>query len=185
MDSALVAIIHEPEAYQFQKMVDIFSRDVIRRYAETVVTDNLHHDLLPALALAQNMETASIVDTVKRSRLRGKGGASYPTYRKMELMRQQRPGKRCVVINGSEHEPGSDKDQFLLTRYPETVLEGALILARATSADLLVFAIKETASDAIVYLQSSIDNLATECGLAIDIKIVPVEETYLVGEIVR
>lgn len=163
-------------------MIDIFSRAVVRTRAAAVLTDVAHNYPFPALTLAQGMTFGSLVDVVRQSGLTGKGGAGYPTHRKLELMGEQSLERRYVVINGSEHEPGSDKDRYLLERYPETALEGALILAHALKAACLIFAIKETAGDAIASLQSAIDRLLPQSGVSIETKIIPVEEAYLVGE---
>jgi NADH:ubiquinone oxidoreductase subunit F (NADH-binding) len=174
--------VHVAEDCLSPKVIDIFSRAAVRTRATGALSGIAHNHPFPALSLAQQMGTAAVVDAVRLSGLRGKGGAAYPTYRKLDLMAKQTPDGRCVVINGSEHEPGSDKDRYLLERYPETVLEGALILARATSAVSLTFAVKKTAGDAISSLQSAIDRLLPRVGLAIQTKVVPVEEAYLVGE---
>jgi NADH:ubiquinone oxidoreductase subunit F (NADH-binding) len=159
-------------------MIDIFSRAVICKRAATILADIGHNNPFPALTLAQKMSFGSLVDVVRQSGLRGKGGAGYPTYKKLELMERQSLERRYIVINGSEHEPGSDKDRYLLEHYPETVLEGALILGHALRAVSLIFAVKKTAGNAITSLQSAIDWIAAR----MEIKIARVEEAYLVGE---
>jgi NADH:ubiquinone oxidoreductase subunit F (NADH-binding) len=163
-------------------VIDIFDRAVVRSRATKLLAEIDSSHPFPALLLAQKMGSAAVLEVVRLSGLRGKGGAAYPTYRKLGLMVQQTPEGRCVVINGSEHEPGSDKDRYLLERYPETVLEGALILAHATGAASLIVAVKKTAVDAILSLQSAVNRLMVLIGPAIKIVVVPVEEAYLVGE---
>jgi NADH:ubiquinone oxidoreductase subunit F (NADH-binding) len=177
-----VSITLDPaaEGFRLRQVPDIFSRSVILARAAGVPT-GFDQDLA-AFSLAQMVEPAQVVDAIRRSGLSGKGGAAFPTYRKLEMMSQQRAAERCVVINGGEHEPGSDKDRYLLERYPETVLEGALILSRAACATSLIFAVKETCAEAIAHLRSLIDRIMPRLALPIDVRVVPIGEAYLVGE---
>jgi NADH:ubiquinone oxidoreductase subunit F (NADH-binding) len=163
-------------------MLDIFSRTVVGARARMALADSQQNSPLPTLTMSHEMTLEAFIDLVRRSGLAGKGGASYPMYRKLVLMAQQPPERRCVVINGSEHEPGSDKDRYLLERYPETVLEGALIVAHALGADHLIFSVTETADRAAAALQTAIDRYAPDIPRAIQVEIVPVQAAYLVGE---
>jgi len=136
---------------------------------------------MPALDLARASSLGELVDLIRQSGLTGKGGACYPMYRKLELMLRQPLEQRHVVINGSEHEPGSDKDQFLLEYYPETVLEGALIVAHITGATSLTICITETAERLVVLLQALIERRRPQI-VATEIRVVSVPAAYLVGE---
>jgi NADH:ubiquinone oxidoreductase subunit F (NADH-binding) len=80
-----------------------------------------------------------LIAEVERSGLRGRGGAGFPTARKFAMTRASAGARRYVVVNGAEDEPGSGKDQFLLTRRPELVVEGAMLAAHAVGADAIVF----------------------------------------------
>ncbi len=98
------------------------------------------------MRVSGEMSGKQIVDVVEQSRLTGKGGAAYPTHAKMRLMLAQPGRTKYVVINGSEHEPGSAKDRYLIEHHPHKVLEGALILAYGVEASDVVFAINESAN---------------------------------------
>ncbi len=71
---------------------------------------------------------------VAASLLRGRGGAAFPTSRKWELAAAQGPGEKFVIANGGEHEPGSDKDRYLVEHHAHAVLEGLLLAGLATGA---------------------------------------------------
>lgn len=163
-------------------MIDIFCRTVIGERAAATCPDIPQRSPLPSLTIAHRKGFDELLAMVRHSGLTGKGGAGYPMYRKLEMMAQQPPQQRYVVINGGEHEPGSDKDRHLLERYPETVLEGALIVAHALGAIGVVFGVTVTAANAITALQSAINRLNPMIEPPIEIKVVAIPEAYLVGE---
>jgi NADH-quinone oxidoreductase subunit F len=84
-----------------------------------------------ALEKAQAMEPAAIIDEVKRSNLRGLGGAGFPTGTKWSFIPKDHKGPVYLVINADEGEPGTFKDRFLLERDPHALIEGMIISARA------------------------------------------------------
>ena len=78
----------------------------------------------------------AIIDAVKASGLRGRGGAGFPTGMKWSFMpKQPKPGKpNFLVINADESEPGSCKDREILRHDPHKLLEGALVAGFAMRA---------------------------------------------------
>jgi len=84
-----------------------------------------------AWAKAQAMEPAAIQEEVKRSNLRGLGGAGFPTGTKWSFIPKNHAGPVYLVINADEGEPGTFKDRYLLERDPHALVEGMLIAARA------------------------------------------------------
>ena len=87
-----------------------------------------------ALEQALQMQPAEIVDVVKASGLRGRGGAGFPTGLKWSFMPKDSPKPKYLICNADESEPGTFKDRVLLERDPHLVLEGCLISAFAMSA---------------------------------------------------
>ena len=75
-----------------------------------------------------------IVDTVKASGLRGRGGAGFPTGQKWEACRNAEGNRHFVVCNADEGEPGTFKDRVLLTRQADLVFEGMTLCALAVGA---------------------------------------------------
>ena len=168
-------------------MIDIFNREVLRQCGEPrqAVAAGDH---FPSLTRARGMSPEQLVEIIERSGLTGKGGAGFPTYRKIELMQRQVSYLKYLVVNGSEHEPGSLKDRHLLENYPATVLEGALILAHATGVCDVQITVNESAVEAISLFNSAIEMLAASGDLqirrkpSVSITVVPVPESYMVGE---
>ncbi|MGA2796003.1 MAG: NAD(P)H-dependent oxidoreductase subunit E, partial [Thermoguttaceae bacterium] len=73
--------------------------------------------------LVDRADPAKLVDVVKKSGLRGLGGAGFPVGKKWELATAN-PAPRVLVCNADESEPGTFKDRFLLRHRPLLVLEG-------------------------------------------------------------
>lgn len=76
----------------------------------------------------------AMLDELKRSKLRGRGGAGYATATKWQQCRETHAPMRYVVCNADEGEPGTFKDRVLLNRYAETVFEGMTIAALVVGA---------------------------------------------------
>jgi bidirectional [NiFe] hydrogenase diaphorase subunit len=74
-------------------------------------------------------------DQVKRSGLRGRGGAGYPTGLKWDTVALQPPGPRTVVCNADEGDPGAFMDRSVLESDPHRLIEGMAIAAFAVGAD--------------------------------------------------
>jgi len=83
-----------------------------------------------------------LIDAVERAGLRGRGGAGFPTGRKLRAVAAGR-GPATVVVNACEGEPVSAKDHALLTRAPHLVLDGAVLAALAVRAHRIVVCVHE------------------------------------------
>ena len=87
-------------------------------------------------SLVKVLETppTAIIDAVKKSGLRGRGGAGFPTGRKWEICRHARGRPKYIVCNGDEGDPGAFMDRTILESDPHSVLEGMVIAAYAIGA---------------------------------------------------
>ena len=83
-------------------------------------------------ALARGAD--KIVEAIKQSALRGRGGAGFPTGLKWEGCRNAKGSEHYVVCNADEGEPGTFKDRVLLTRQADLVFEGMTLCALAVGA---------------------------------------------------
>ena len=88
-----------------------------------------------ALKKALAMTPAEIIEQVKRSGLRGRGGAGFPTWRKWQTAAEQEATPKYVACNGDEGDPGAFMDRSVLEGDPHTVLEGLAICALAIGAE--------------------------------------------------
>ncbi len=86
------------------------------------------------LVRALAMTPAQVIDEVKKSGLRGRGGAGFPTGLKWEFCRKAPGNERYLICNADEGDPGAFMDRSLLEGDPHAVLEGMLIGAYAIGA---------------------------------------------------
>jgi len=91
------------------------------------------YDVL-AQCVAGTRSVEDVIAEIEASELKGLGGAGFPAARKWGFVRAQ-PGRRCLVVNADEGEPGTFKDRFIMIRDPHRVLEGALVAAWAVDAE--------------------------------------------------
>jgi NADH:ubiquinone oxidoreductase subunit F (NADH-binding) len=75
-----------------------------------------------------------LISDVEQAGLRGRGGAGFPTARKLAAVAGGRRGRRVVVANGCEGDPVSHKDTVLMEIAPHLVLDGIVLAARAVGA---------------------------------------------------
>ncbi|MBI5450076.1 MAG: NADH-quinone oxidoreductase subunit NuoF [Gammaproteobacteria bacterium] len=75
-----------------------------------------------------------IIDQVKTSALRGRGGAGFPTGLKWSFMPRNTPGQKYIVCNSDESEPGTCKDRDILRYNPHALVEGMAIAGYAIGA---------------------------------------------------
>ena len=88
-----------------------------------------------AISKSLSMSPVEVIKAIKTSRLRGRGGAGFPTGMKWEFARAAAGEKRCVLCNADEGEPGTFKDRVLLTERPDRVFAGMTIAGYAIGAD--------------------------------------------------
>ena len=86
--------------------------------------------------LKTGMTPATVIDEMKKSGLRGRGGAGFPTGMKWSFMPDpvKDPRPRYLAINADESEPGTCKDRVIMERDPHGLVEGSLIAAYAIRA---------------------------------------------------
>lgn len=77
--------------------------------------------------LAEKTPPEKIIETLKASGLRGRGGAGFPTGLKWSFIRHDAPGQKYVICNSDESEPGTSKDRDILTFNPHQLIEGIAI----------------------------------------------------------
>jgi NADH-quinone oxidoreductase subunit F len=80
------------------------------------------------------MTPDAVINEVKKSALRGRGGAGFPTGMKWSFVPKDSPKAKYVVCNADESEPGTFKDRYLMERDPHMLIEGMLIAAYALGA---------------------------------------------------
>ena len=81
------------------------------------------------------MEPDAVIEAVKESGLRGRGGAGFPTGMKWGFIPQDNPRPKYLVVNADESEPGTCKDIPLMMASPHTLIEGVIISSYAIRAE--------------------------------------------------
>lgn len=107
------------------------NRDVENIHKLEVYRANGGYDALQKVL--SEYQPGEVIDIVKASGLRGRGGAGFPTGLKWSFI-PKAPGEKYIVVNSDESEMGTFKDRALLEHNPHQVIEGALIAAYAVGA---------------------------------------------------
>ena len=132
---------------------------------------NLYGEDSPSLAAAQKrgdwdntkklmaQGADAVIDTVKASGLRGRGGAGFPTGVKWSFMAKQAKAglPHYLVVNADESEPGTCKDRDILRHEPHKLLEGCLLAGFAMRAEAAYIYIRGEFYQEAVALQQAID----------------------------
>jgi NADH-quinone oxidoreductase subunit F len=94
----------------------------------------LAHDGFAGFRKAAGMKPEEIIEEVKSSGLRGRGGAGFPTGMKWSFVPRTSPKPKFIVVNADESEPGTCKDRLLIEYDPHQLIEGVLIAGLAVDA---------------------------------------------------
>ncbi len=118
-----------------------------------------------ALKTALGMSQDAIIEAVKASGLRGRGGAGFPTGLKWGFIPQDNPKPKYLVVNADESEPGTCKDVPLMMASPHTLVEGVIISSYAIRANV-----------AFIYIRGEVLHVVRRLQRA-------VQEAYLAGHL--
>ena len=136
--------------------------------------------------------STDIIEMVKESRLKGRGGAGFPTALKWEFALNAEREPKYVVCNADEGEPGTFKDRFILNHFPDLVIAGMTIGAMAIGSERGVIYLRGEYS----YLRSHLEyvlktrretgllgeNILGKKGLNFDVEIRMGVGAYVCGE---
>ncbi len=111
-----------------------------------------------AKALA-DMTPAQVIDTVKASGLRGRGGAGFPCGVKWTFLPKDHPGPIYLCVNADESEPCTFNNRILMEQDPHQVLEGIMLASYATRASVAYFYLRYEYGRSYRVLQRAIDEL--------------------------
>jgi NADH-quinone oxidoreductase subunit F len=138
---------------------------------------------LKGLERARNMSSQEIIDEVKKSGLRGRGGAGFPTGIKWETVYNASDPVKYVVCNFAEGEPGTYKDRYLVEKNPYVVFEGMLITAHVIGAKEAIIGTKEKFTQIVPRIERALEELE-EAGVVEKgyVRIVLGPDEYLFGE---
>jgi len=131
----------------------------------TDLDEYLRHDGFKALRRCLDaLAPEEIIEEVKASGLRGRGGAGFPTGIKWARVRAAVRERKFIICNGDEGDPGAFMDRMLLESFPYRVIEGMAIAAKAVGANQGFFYIRAEYPLAVRRIREALERL-TERGL--------------------
>jgi NADH:ubiquinone oxidoreductase subunit F (NADH-binding) len=140
---------------------------------------------------ALQMGRDTVIKEVKESRLRGRGGAGYPTADKWIAIGQAEKGARCLVCNAIDGDPISRTASLLLESDPHAVLEGLLVGAHAIGATQAIICVATGSDHTIRILRKALEQMAfyglvgvdiLDSGFECSIEVREVERSLVAGE---
>jgi NADH-quinone oxidoreductase subunit F len=140
---------------------------------------------------ALTKDSKSVLEEIKISNVRGRGGAGFPMGLKLEFCRNTENATKFIICNADEGDPGAYSDRYLLEQRPHSVLFGMLIAGYVTHTSYGILYIRAEYPESIQIVQDAIDALK-EKGLigrniqgtefSFEFKIIQAQGSYICGE---
>jgi len=129
------------------------------RIDPTSIDEYIQNDGYTALKKALEMQPIDVINEVKTSGLRGRGGAGFPTGLKWSFLHDQKSPEKVLICNADEGDPGAFMDRSMMESVPHQVLEGMLIAAHATGATQIFIYCRAEYPLAIKHLKIAIKDI--------------------------
>lgn len=136
-------------------------------------------------------DSNEILEEIKISNIRGRGGAGFPMGMKLEFCRNTENETKFIICNADEGDPGAYSDRYLLEQQPHSVLFGMLIAGYVTHAKYGVLYIRAEYPESGKIIQTAIDEIR-QAGLigenikgsefSFDFKVIQAQGSYICGE---
>jgi NADH-quinone oxidoreductase subunit F len=136
------------------KILMAHTHDPDQRNIETYELNGGYRAIRKALA---EMKPGEVIDLVKQSGLRGRGGAGFVTGLKWDFIPKNSPLPKYVVCNADESEPGTFKDSLLIWNDPHQIIEGILLASYAIGARVAFIYCRGEFFEGIAILKSAIE----------------------------
>lgn len=143
------------------------------------------------LADALKRSADDLLNELKMSGLRGRGGAGFPIAIKLDGCRKENSKQKFIVCNADEGDPGAYSDRYLLEEQPHSVLLGMMIAGYISGADMGVVYIRAEYPESITITQNAINELhqnkllgknILESGFNFNFKVIGAQGAYICGE---
>ena len=112
-------------------MEKVLLRNIYVPGSHTLAVYRSHQGYQSWVKVIKNLRPEQLIEEIKASGLRGRGGAGFPTGMKWGFVPKDSPKPKYMVCNADESEPGTFKDRLLIERDPHAIIEGTLIAAYA------------------------------------------------------
>jgi NADH-quinone oxidoreductase subunit F len=150
-------------------MTKILLRNVDKENSHTLPVYKANGGYRALETVLREMTPEQLIEEVKASGLRGRGGAGFPTGMKWGFVPKDSPKPKYLVCNADESEPGTFKDRLLIEKDPHAIIEGTIIAAYAIRSHTAFIYIRGELYDASRVLQSALDEAAAAGYLGRDI----------------
>ncbi|MDP8256258.1 MAG: NAD(P)H-dependent oxidoreductase subunit E [Candidatus Alcyoniella australis] len=184
------SLITQPgEGNNASELVNQMVRNNLRKAGEVIFSD-----YQPGAALAKALELSpeELIGQIKDSKLRGRGGAGFPTGMKWEFARRAKGERRFVICNADEGEPGTFKDRVILTQMPELMIEGMTLAGYAIGSSEGIIYLRGEYAYLRRFLEATLDqrraagllgkDIGGKAGFYFDIRIQMGAGAYICGE---
>ena len=140
---------------------------------------------------ALHSDSLDVLETIKTSNVRGRGGAGFPMGLKLEFCRNVENETKFIICNADEGDPGAYSDRYLLEKQPHSVLFGMLISGYVTHAKYGILYIRAEYPESVAIVQDAIDDLRNNgligenikgSSFSFDFKIIQAQGSYICGE---
>ena len=146
-----------PEKRKAHELVKVLA--LAGRVDPTDIDDYIAHGGYEGLKKALSLSPEEVVEQVKISGLRGRGGGGFPTGNKWSFLAAKKADEKILICNADEGDPGAFMDRSLMESVPHQVLEGMLIAAYATGATRLFIYCRAEYPMAIKHLNIAIEQI--------------------------
>ncbi|MEZ4874171.1 MAG: NADH-ubiquinone oxidoreductase-F iron-sulfur binding region domain-containing protein [Flavobacteriaceae bacterium] len=140
---------------------------------------------------ALKKDSAAVLEEIKTSNLRGRGGAGFPIGTKLEFCRNSTNDTKFIICNADEGDPGAYSDRYLLEQRPHSVLFGMLISGYVTHARYGILYIRAEYPEAVEAVQKALTELREHqligsqiagSDFSFDFKVIQAQGSYICGE---
>ena len=138
-----------------------------------------------------NSDDSQILDEIKKSGLRGRGGAGFPIGLKLESCKGSKGEQRYIVCNADEGDPGAFTDRYLMEEQPEKLVLGMIMAGYSSDASQGVVYIRAEYPESITILESVTEHFYKEgllgsdilgSGFSYHLKLIKARGSYICGE---
>jgi len=132
-----------------------------------------------------------ILEELKKSGLRGRGGAGFPTWKKWDMVLRHKAQQKYLCCNAAEDEPGTLKDRYLLRSNPHQLIEGVILAAYAIGANVAYLYINCRYEEELRFMEAALVEAKEhghwgrdfeKSGFCVQLKICQSPGTYVAGE---
>ena len=134
----------------------IFATELAGRIVPCDIAEYIQNKGFSALAKCTAMKPGEVIEEIKKSGLRGRGGAGFPTGMKWSFLAAKQASEKIMICNADEGDPGAFMDRSMMESVPYQVLEGMLIGAYATGATKIFIYCRAEYPLAIEHLKTAI-----------------------------